>query len=66
MAVLFDALGDRDQAFQELERAFHEKSPGLFALRVDPRLDNLREDATFCGAGCARVSEQDEPQAVSA
>ncbi len=31
MAVLLDALGDRDQAFQELERAFHEKSPVLFA-----------------------------------
>ena len=27
MAVLLDALGDRDQAFQELERAYHEKSP---------------------------------------
>jgi tetratricopeptide (TPR) repeat protein len=27
MAVLMDALGDQDQAFQELERAYHEKSP---------------------------------------
>ena len=27
MAVLMDALDDPDQAFQELERAYHEKSP---------------------------------------
>ena len=47
MAVLMDALGDSDQAFQELERAYHEKSPLLFALRVDPRLDNLRQDPRF-------------------
>ena len=47
MAVLLDALGDPDQAFQELERAYHERSFGLFALAVDPRLDNLRQDPRF-------------------
>ena len=56
MAVLLDALGDPDQAFQELERAYHEKSPVLFALRVDPRLDNLRERSTLRGASQPGVS----------
>jgi len=47
MAVLMDALGDRDQAFQELERAYHEKSAVLFMLDVDPKLDGLRKDGRF-------------------
>jgi len=66
MAVLLDALGDRDQALQELERAFHEKSPVLFALRVDPRLDNLREDPRFKALLARLFPAKDEPQAVSA
>jgi DNA-binding winged helix-turn-helix (wHTH) protein/Flp pilus assembly protein TadD len=47
MAILLDALGDRDQAFQELERAYHEKSVALFMLDVDPKLDDLRTDVRF-------------------
>jgi tetratricopeptide (TPR) repeat protein len=66
MAVLHDALGERDQAFQELERSFHEKSPALFAMRVDPRLDNLREDARFEALVARVFPSKDEPQAVSA
>jgi tetratricopeptide (TPR) repeat protein len=66
MAVLLDALGDPDQAFQELERAFHEKSPALFALGVDPRLDNLRKDPRFSGLLTRVFPGKDEPQAVSA
>ena len=58
MAVLMDALGDRDQAFQELERAYHEKSPLLFALGVDPRLDNLRGRSALRGAAQPRISQE--------
>jgi hypothetical protein len=47
MAVLLDALGDRDRAFQELERAYHEKSAVLFMLDVDPKMDALRADGRF-------------------
>jgi tetratricopeptide (TPR) repeat protein len=67
MAVLLDALGDRDQAFQELERAYHEKSPCLFALAVDPRLDSLRGDPRFATL-LNRVFPmlKNEPQAVGA
>jgi DNA-binding winged helix-turn-helix (wHTH) protein/tetratricopeptide (TPR) repeat protein len=67
MAFLMDALGDRDQAFQELERAYHEKSVSLFMLDVDPKLDDLRNDPRFAALrdkvfGTRNVG----PQAVSA
>jgi tetratricopeptide (TPR) repeat protein len=66
MAVLMDAMGDRDMAFQELERAFHEKSPALFAMGVDPRMDNLRDDPRFAAITSRVVHGKDEPEAVSA
>jgi tetratricopeptide (TPR) repeat protein len=66
MAVLLEALGDRDQAFQELERAYHEKSSMLFALGVDPRIDSLRGDPRFTALRNRVFPSKDEPQAVSA
>ena len=66
MAVLLDGLGDQDQAFQELERAYHEKSPLIFALAVDPRLDNLRHDPRFAALVNRVFAAKDEPHAVSA
>ena len=66
MAVLMDALGDRDLAFQELERAFHEKSAALFAVGVDPRLDNLRDDPRFALVFSRVFPSKDETEAVSA
>jgi DNA-binding winged helix-turn-helix (wHTH) protein/Flp pilus assembly protein TadD len=66
MAVLLDAFGDRDQAFQELERAYHEKSPTLFSLGVDPRIDSLRCDPRFAALTNRVFPSSDQPQAVSA
>jgi DNA-binding winged helix-turn-helix (wHTH) protein/tetratricopeptide (TPR) repeat protein len=66
MAVLLDALGEQDQAFHELERAFHEKAPGLFALSVDPRVDNLRPDPRFAALLSRSAAAKEAPQAVSA
>lgn len=66
MAILMDALGDRDLAFQELERAYHERSGSLFALGADPRLDNLRGDPRFSALLGRLMASKDEPEAVSA
>lgn len=66
MAVLLGALGEHDQAFQELERAYHEKSPALFALNVDPRLDQLRDDPRFPALASRVFPGKQEPEAVSA
>jgi DNA-binding winged helix-turn-helix (wHTH) protein/Flp pilus assembly protein TadD len=67
MAILLDALGNRDQAFQELERGYREKSATFFVLDIDPKLDDLRRDPRFAVLrqkvfGDSSVS----PQAVSA
>jgi len=47
IALLLDALGDRNEAFQELERACEQNSVSLFLLDADPRMDELREDQRF-------------------
>ena len=44
MAVFRCALGQREQAFAELERACAENAAPLFAMMVDPKLDGLRGD----------------------
>ena len=44
MAVFRSALGQRDKAFAELERACAENAAPLFAMKVDPKLDTLRAD----------------------
>ena len=67
MALLLEALGDRDQAFHELERAYHEKSAVLFMLDVDPKLDALRKDGRFAVLRDKIFGSKDAaPQAVSA
>jgi len=47
MALLMNALGKRNEAFQELERAYEENSATLFLLDADPRMDCLRTDQRF-------------------
>jgi tetratricopeptide (TPR) repeat protein len=47
LAFLYDALGRREEALRELERAISENSPILFLLDVDPRMQDLREDPRF-------------------
>jgi DNA-binding winged helix-turn-helix (wHTH) protein/Flp pilus assembly protein TadD len=46
-ALLLHALGRKDEAFLELERAVDENSAALFILDVDPRMDPLRADPRF-------------------
>ncbi|HYP00266.1 MAG TPA: tetratricopeptide repeat protein, partial [Pyrinomonadaceae bacterium] len=47
IAVVYALLGDKDNAFQWLERADKEHAVGYTYLRVDPRLDNLRGDPRY-------------------
>ena len=46
-AAVYTGLGDKDQAFQWLERAFEERHPGLVLVNIDPRFDSLRSDPRF-------------------
>jgi tetratricopeptide (TPR) repeat protein len=47
IATLYASLGDRDRAFEFLQRAERERSTGLLAARVDPAFDSLRDDPRF-------------------
>jgi len=44
---LLTALGDKDRAFQQLQRAFDHREPGLMFLKVAPWLDSLRADPRY-------------------
>jgi serine/threonine protein kinase/Tfp pilus assembly protein PilF len=47
LAILYGALGDKEKAFQTLERAFAEHDLQLQFLKVDPAYDPLRDDPRF-------------------
>jgi tetratricopeptide (TPR) repeat protein len=47
IALLLDALGRRDEAFQELERAYSENSWLMLFLDSDPKADSLRSDPRY-------------------
>jgi hypothetical protein len=40
-------LGEKDRAFEWLEKAYEERSDLLVYLKVEPRLDSLRGDPRF-------------------
>ena len=48
IATLYASLGEKDKAFEYLEKAFEEKSSDLsYFLKSDLRVDNLRSDSRF-------------------
>jgi TolB-like protein/DNA-binding winged helix-turn-helix (wHTH) protein/Tfp pilus assembly protein PilF len=47
LAVLYAALGEREQAFASLERAYAARDSQLQFLRVEPAFDPLRSDRRF-------------------
>jgi adenylate cyclase len=47
IAVIYSALGDKDQAFAWLEKAYQVHDGILVRLKVDPRFDSLRSDPRF-------------------
>lgn len=47
VAVIHAGLGEKELAFEWLEKAYREHSSWLAYLRVEPRLDPLRSDSRF-------------------
>jgi eukaryotic-like serine/threonine-protein kinase len=47
IASLYAALGEKDRAFEWLEKVYQERNYYVVFLNVDPALDSLRSDARF-------------------
>ncbi|HXM49261.1 MAG TPA: protein kinase [Pyrinomonadaceae bacterium] len=47
VAIVYAALGEKDAAFAELEKAYQEHDWFIQRLRVDPYMDSLRDDPRF-------------------
>jgi len=47
LAAIHAALGEKDQAFDWLQKAYEDRSDGLVYLKVDPFFDRLRSDPRF-------------------
>ena len=47
LALIYAALGEKDKAFAELEKAFAERDYLLPRIKVEPFLDPLRDDPRF-------------------
>jgi hypothetical protein len=47
VAEIYAALGEREEAFEWLEKGYEERSIGILFLRNDPLWDNLRSDPRF-------------------
>lgn len=47
MALIYAGLGEKDQAFGWLNKAYEERTHWLVWLKLDPRWENLRSDPRF-------------------
>ncbi len=47
IAYVHTALGDADQAFENLDRAIHDRDPNLLGLKSNPIFDPIRADERF-------------------
>ena len=47
LATNYAVLGEKDKAFEWLEKAYEEHAPGLLDLDLDPDYDSLRTDSRF-------------------
>jgi serine/threonine-protein kinase len=46
-ALIYAGLGENDEAFRWLEKAFEERAEYLVYIKVDPRMQGLRQDPRF-------------------
>jgi hypothetical protein len=49
IATIYNALGDKDQAFGWLQKAYDERDDRLMLLKADPSWDGLRSDPRYAG-----------------
>lgn len=47
LAIIYTGLGDKDQAFEWLEKCIEQRTPLVYRLRVRPMFDPLRSDARY-------------------
>jgi adenylate cyclase len=47
VAGVYEALGENEKAFDELNKAYEQHDMQLVSLKVDPSLDGLRDDSRF-------------------
>jgi TolB-like protein/class 3 adenylate cyclase len=47
MGLVYAALGENDKAFEWLEKSIHKHEESLCCLKVDPKLDYIRDDPRF-------------------
>ncbi|MBK5285780.1 MAG: hypothetical protein JJE25_10295 [Bacteroidia bacterium] len=47
MALVFTALGNKDKAFEWLEKSYRRNEESLCSLKVDPKFDPIRSDPRF-------------------
>ncbi len=47
MALIYAGLGDKDQAFAWLDKAYEQRAFQLQWIKIEPRWDNLRSDPRF-------------------
>jgi len=47
IAIIYNGLGERDEALAWLERGYKVRDPKMVFLKVDPKWNNLRDDPRF-------------------
>ena len=47
IALIYAGLGEKDAAFEWLEKAFEQRTVYMLWLNVDPSFDDLRSDSRF-------------------
>ena len=47
IALVYIALGERDQALTWLDKAYQQHSPMMTWLKIDPRFDSIRQEPRF-------------------
>jgi hypothetical protein len=46
-AIVYTGMGDKDRAFQWLDKAYDEHRTDVAWIKADPRMDPLRSDARY-------------------